>query len=108
MVMSLAEFITAPDWSNPVTSLKWTELKPVSTKRALVKPSSKSLAAPNVPVELTQRSARDDVLVLKSLWLFFQESASNLGHTPLPDPVFFDVMRIIYAASHDTTLSVYA
>jgi hypothetical protein len=107
-VLSLSEFIEQPDWSNPISSPRWMELKPVIAKRASAKPSSKALATQNVPAELTQRSARDDLLVLKSLWLFFQESASNLGHTPLPDPAFFDVMRIIYAASHDTTLPVYA
>jgi hypothetical protein len=41
-------------------------------------------------------------LILLAFWQSFQEQAPILGgNHPRPDPVFFDVMRIIYTASHD-------
>jgi len=97
--LPLGEFVAQPDWNEPPDPTRWRELQPQRPT------ASAARTAP--PLALTQHSPRDDALILKSLWLFLREQAPNLGHPTSPDPAFFEVMRVIYVASHDPTLSVW-
>ena len=113
VAIPLQEFLTDPDWTEPPNLARWEPLFDPAQAPGF-DPGSRSGASMAVsPVDPRQRpitqlpsalrrSARDDRLILLAFWQSFQEQASILGgNRPHPDPVFFDVMRIIYTASHD-------
>ena len=108
----LTTFLKQPDWNEPPDRQHWESLvdpaqlpgfdpieTPASKRSKRPKPTPR---ASKLPAPLKRHSARDDQLILCAFWQIFQEQAPLLtGNLPRPDPVFFDVMGIIYSASHD-------
>lgn len=120
LAMPLAEFLAQPNWeADPLRNdRRWSDLTPTRSV-----PQSAPLSAPPAvdahPENQTQAlavatatprawlrtSPHDDALLLEALWLDFTERASTVfTDIPDPDPEFFALMRLIYAASHDPTL----
>lgn len=120
VAMPLQRFLDAPDWSEPSDGQRWESLfdpaqvstfDPLSDQeenQSLVptkkgKRSKLAVRQEQLPEELKRRSARDDYLIMCAFWQHLREHGPSLMHTydrPQPDPVFFDMVRIIYAASH--------
>jgi len=112
LAMPLGEFLERPDWAEPPADARWENLldparlegfapgerAPVSAGRALARGKKGRL-----PRGLARRSSREDRLILAALWQVFREEAAcgERSAYPYPDPAFFDVMGLIYAASHD-------
>ncbi|OQY17916.1 MAG: hypothetical protein B6I34_11465, partial [Anaerolineaceae bacterium 4572_32.1] len=108
----LTTFLKQPDWNEPPDRQQWESLvdpaqlpgfdpgeRSASKRSKKPKPTSR---ASKLPAPLKRHSARDDQLILYAFWQIFQEQAPLLTENlPRPDPVFFDVMGIIYSASHD-------
>ena len=92
------EFLEMPDWEAQ-RNLLWTEITPPE-KNATIQ-----LASNSTPETLLYRSPREDRLVLSALWQDFIENVSSQELFPQPDPEFFQIMRLIYSASHDPELS---
>jgi len=112
VAMPLQEFLDTSDWAEPPDASRWESLfdRAQTSNFAPIqpKPVRDERRAPDrrrtsrLPAPLRRRSARDDRLILLAFWQVFQEQAPTLGgDQPRPDPAFFDVMRIVYAASHD-------
>ncbi|MBU0496285.1 MAG: hypothetical protein KKA73_01570 [Chloroflexi bacterium] len=106
----LLRFLDRPDWTEPPGSAWESLFDPAQTASFAPAPPEKAIpsrptapAARSLPAPLARRAARDDALVLLAFWQAFQERAPGLGNpeVPQPEPAFFQVMRIIYAASHD-------
>ena len=108
----LTTFLKQPDWNEPPDRQHWESLADPAkvpgfdpTETSARKKSKKPKPTPRVsglPAPLKRHSARDDQLILKAFWQVFQEQAPLLTNdAPRPDPIFFDVMRIIHIASHD-------
>ncbi|MCP4542288.1 MAG: hypothetical protein GY832_34635 [Chloroflexi bacterium] len=108
----LTTFLKQPDWNEPPDRQHWESLFDPSTipgfdptGTTVPQRSKKHKRAPRatrLPAQLQRHSARDDRLILNAFWQVFQEQAPLLtGDLPRPDPIFFDVMRIIYTPSHD-------
>jgi hypothetical protein len=122
IALPLAEFLEAPDWSlqPDEANRRWIDLTPAPSGSDQARSSAarhegasthnSHHAAPDTqaPKEWLRTSPHDDRLLLEALWQVFQESASKRrwrADIPDPDPEFFDLMRLIYSASHDPTLS---
>jgi len=104
IAMPLAEFREVPDWSSDVSDKRWIEVRPLdpdSKARSAGEESNKSLVVAT-PKALVYRTNHDNRLTIEALWQWFQEQA-GVQHAkyPRPDPEFFEIMQIIYAASHD-------
>ena len=64
------------------------------------------VVAPRLPDGLRRWSSHDDRLILEALWQVFEETAhQRLDRLPRAAPEFFELMRLIYAASHDSALT---
>jgi len=93
------EFLNAPDWGVE-RQLLWKEIT-VPEKSTAIQPISES-----VPQAMLYRTSHEERLVLTALWQDFLENVQPvLGQFPRPDPEFFQIMRLIYSASHDDQLS---
>jgi len=101
--MPLADFLERPDWTEPPASERWTWLEPAAGERREKRSEEKADLPVRLPRGLKRRSARDDRLILLAFWQHFREHAPTLGgqSIPRPDPAFFQVMEVIYLASHD-------
>ena len=104
VAMPLAEFRELPDWSVDVSDKRWEEVRPLDPDpkpRPTGEGSNKALVAAT-PKALIYRTTHDNRLTIEALWQWFQEQASaQRARYPRPDPEFFEIMQIIYAASHD-------
>jgi hypothetical protein len=115
--MTLGEFLERPDWSEPPDEGRWRGIEPGSKSQVAGRKSqvagSKSQVAGGkdgalavrgeVPAALLRRSPADDRRILAAYWQWLQERGPEVAYTeehPRPDPVFFEVMGVIYAASH--------
>lgn len=90
----LHEFLEKPDWENE-RELFWKEVLPPQPQTAL------AIAEPKGLSTLMQRTAREDRLVLRALWQDFAERIQPSMGLPKADPEFFQIMQLIYSASHD-------
>lgn len=91
----LHEFLDAPDWGSE-RELFWKEVLPPQPQTGLAVSEPANLST------LMQRTAREDHLVLRALWQDFNERIRL--KTPKADPEFFQLMQLIYSASHDEQL----
>jgi hypothetical protein len=108
VAMPLAEFRELPDWSEDVSDKRWVEVRPLDPNprpQTAGEGSNKTLVAAT-PKALIYRTTHDNRLTIEALWQWFQEQAgAQRSKYPRPDPEFFEVMQIIYAASHDRQTS---
>ncbi len=95
----LQEFLEKPDWETE-RELFWKEVLPPQPQTAL------AVAEPQGLSTLLQRSAREDRLVLRALWQDFNERIQPGMKHLKADPEFFQLMQLIYMASHDEQLPV--
>ncbi|MCP4543456.1 MAG: hypothetical protein GY832_40610 [Chloroflexi bacterium] len=121
VALPLQEFLSNPDWSEPPNGRLWESLfdpSQVSTfapsssdqgkGRALVPTKKGRRSTPvaqqeKLPNALRRRSARDDYLIMRAFWHYLHERDPSLMHShdrPQPNPVFFDLVRVVHAASH--------
>ena len=92
------EFLDAPDWGGE-RKLSWREVRPPQ------KAAESQDAHELVPQIFLNRTSQEDRLVLKALWQDFIENVKPAqDQRPRPDPEFFQIIRLIYSASHDTNL----
>jgi hypothetical protein len=132
LAMPLTDFLAQPDWTEPPDQDRWESLfdpaqtatfglaqhgakgqaqdekagSPGAKAKKTTKPARRT---GQLPASLEHRSAHDDRLILLAFWQHFQEQAPTLGgDQPLPDPIFFDLMHVIYAASNDPNADVLA
>ena len=107
LAMPLPEFLANPDWDEPPSD-RWENLldparlptfgaaQPVETDKTLISARKKQ----RLPQGLRRAlSPHDDRLILAAYWQMFREQAQ--GQFPQADPAFFDLVSLIYAASHD-------
>lgn len=99
VAIPLHEFLEKPDWETE-RELFWKEVQPPQPQTALAAPEPQGLST------LLQRSAREDRLVLRALWQDFTERIQPGMAHPEADPEFFQLMQLIYTASHDEQLPV--
>lgn len=97
LAIPLHEFLEAPDWETE-RELFWKEVLPPQPQTGLVVAEPKGLST------LMQRTAREDRLVLRALWQDFNERIQPGIGLPKADPEFFQLMQLIYYASHDPHL----
>jgi hypothetical protein len=90
----LHEFLEKPDWETE-RELFWKEVLPPQPQTAM------AVAEPKDLPTLMQRTAREDRLVLRALWQDFAERIQPGMGLPKADPEFFQLMQLIYSASHD-------
>jgi hypothetical protein len=112
--MTLGEFLERPDWSEPPDEGRWRGIEPGSRGQGAgsrgqggsggAGGKEGALAVRGeVPAALLRRSPADDRRILAAYWQWLQERGPEVAYTeehPRPDPVFFEVMGVIYAASH--------
>lgn len=98
VAIPLREFLEKPDWETE-RELFWKEVQPPQPQTALAVSEPKDLST------LLQRSAREEQLVLSALWQDFTERIQPGMKYPKADPEFFQLMQLIYTASHDEQLS---
>lgn len=89
----LHEFLEKPDWEHE-RELFWKEVLPPQPQTVLAVSEPKGFST------LIQRTAREDRLILRALWQDFTERIVNMG-LPKADAEFFQIMHLIYRASHD-------
>lgn len=106
------EFLDDPDWSKPPVEERWESLfDPAQTTAfSAIQPVQQDgerqttpAKQPKLPTGLKRRAARDDYLIMRAYWQHVLERGPGLMYAhdrPAADPVFFDVMSVIYAASH--------
>ncbi len=113
LAMPLLKFLANPDWSEPPDPDRWESLfdpartaafGPVQpqTQRAKKKAGPPAQRA-KLPRTLKRRSPADDRRILQAYWQHLLEHGPELAYTAdtaRPDPAFFEVMRVIYVASH--------
>ncbi|OQY18268.1 MAG: hypothetical protein B6I35_13340 [Anaerolineaceae bacterium 4572_32.2] len=106
----LRTFLKRPDWGEPPDDARWESLfDPAQTTSFEPSPSNQkqeravTKKQSQLPRALRRLSARDDLLIMRAFWQDLHERGPDLMYAhdrPPADPVFFDVMGIIYAASH--------
>jgi len=115
--MPLGHFSAAPDWGNPPQAQRWQDL----TAAPEPEPSSPAASAPapnsppakpgvqlaeKTPQALRRYTGHESALVLNALWSVFREGAgAHLGAAQRADPALFEIVGVIYAASHDPSLT---
>ncbi len=107
VAMPLAEFRELPDWSPEAQDSRWVEISSLEReiKSEMLIQNKQEILLP-VPKAFLQQSAHDIRLTLEALWFWFQEQAhTQQPQYPLPDHEFFEIMQIIYAASHNQDAS---
>jgi hypothetical protein len=93
------EFLVAPDWEAE-RKLLWVEVAPREKSTAI------QLAAEAIPERVLYGSSHEQRLVLAALWQDFMENLQpTIQSFPEPEPEFFQIMGLIYAASHGAGLS---
>lgn len=99
---ALSEFVAQPDWSDPPDPSRWEDL--FDPNQLADFGDAPTVAEPaHLPMPLRRLSTRESVWVLDAYWQAFQEQTQ----TPLttPDPAFFELLTLIYTASHDEALT---
>ena len=108
LALPLMEFLHQPDWSATPDTNRWADLTlPSETTGATTTAGAPAVVvAPRLPDGLRRWSSHDDRLILEALWQVFEETAHQRpDRLPRADPEFFELMRLIYAASHDSALT---
>jgi hypothetical protein len=104
LAMPLAEFRETPDWSADAGDKRWVVVRPLEPDpkpNPVGEGPNKTLVAAT-PKALIYRTTHDNRLTIEALWQWFQEQAgAQRAQYPKPDPEFFEIMQLIYAASHD-------
>lgn len=107
-VTSLLHFSQHPNFDEKIDFHHWEEITALnvdSPKQEPSKPVRKQAIIP-LPKDLVHRSPSEDRLILIALWQLFQESAGTAwGDFPKPDPLFFELIQVIYLASTETCCS---
>jgi len=114
--MPLGQFSAAPDWGNPPQAQRWQELtaspEPEPTRAAgesapLSPPAKPGTSlAEKTPPALRRYTGHESALVLNALWSVFREEVgAHPGAAQRADPALFEIVGIIYAASHDPSLT---
>ena len=116
LAMPLAAFSAAPDWSNTPQAQRWQDLtaapepEPARAASALASnaPPAKPGAslAEKTPQALHHYTGHESALILNALWSVFREEVNaHPGAAQRADPALFEIVGIIYAASHDPSLT---
>lgn len=116
LAMPLGHFSAAPDWGNPPQAQRWQDLTtapepepaPAASAAAPNSPPAKPGAslAEKTPQALRRYTGHESALVLNALWSVFREGAgAHLGTAQRADPALFEIVGVIYAASHDPSLT---
>ncbi len=96
IAMPLMEFLQHPDWQDPPVPERWEQIVNPLKSNALAVPGK-----PTIPGALARTSSEDDKIILEAYWQHFQRVASNEEDTlRQPTPEFFELMKMIYAASN--------
>ena len=104
LAMPLRQFLEHPDWSEPPRG-EWESL--FDPARMATFGVGKQIKDKALVSETKQRlpralqrtvSSHDDRLILQAMWQVFEEQAAAVPSKA--DPAFFDLMGLIYAASH--------
>jgi hypothetical protein len=115
IAMPLGEFLNQPNWNaDPLCDdHRWIDLTPTHAPQSTQltfshdQPAASTTAITKAPAEWLRTSPHDDLLLLEALWQDFNERAvTTFTDIPDPDPKFFALMRLIYAASHDSSRSI--
>lgn len=122
VAMPLEMFLATPDWTELPNERRWeplfdpalvstfTPALPDQNKDQTLVPTKKGQRSTTMtaqqeilPDDLKRRSAQHDYLIMGAFWQHLLEHGPSLMHTydrPRPDHIFFDVMTVVYAASH--------
>ncbi|MCD4672866.1 MAG: hypothetical protein K8R77_09400 [Anaerolineaceae bacterium] len=101
--MPLVNFLTTPDFADSITSGIWNEVVFQQGEEKEQENTASKAVNKKMPVGLVRRSAREDRLVMEAIWQNFCETAALTKHDhPFPEPEFFEILQLIYLASHDT------
>lgn len=99
LAFSLQDFLRQPNWEN-LQVQPWLDLTTPGTE--IVKAQKSMQQNAKLPHNLMYRSTRQDKLVLAALWQNFESLAAQKQEKyPTANPEFLQMIRIIYAASHD-------
>jgi len=116
LAMPLAAFSAASDWGSVPQTQRWHELtaapepEPAHDANTPVPnsppPKPGASLAEKTPQALRRYTGHESVLILNALWDVFREEVSaHPGGPQRADPVLFEIVGIIYAASHDPSLT---
>ncbi|MBI9045171.1 MAG: hypothetical protein JEZ06_11845 [Anaerolineaceae bacterium] len=102
------QFSGSDDFSTELNHYRWTE---ITASKISQNPSSEILQPSDsqisIPSALSRRSARQDHLLMTAIWQVFRENAKSIDEEfPLPEPEFFEIMELIYLASHDDNADI--
>jgi hypothetical protein len=111
VALPLQAFLDEPDWGEPPDEKRWESLfDPARTATfappALAEQEQQEAQQParrRLPKGLMRRTAADDRRVMLAYYQHVLENGPELAYTaatPRADPAFFDVMNVVYAASH--------
>lgn len=120
--MRLREFLEQPDWGEPVDEGRWESLLDPAkvsgfgpagqakageeTAKGKIVPASRksvSVGREALPEALQRRAPADDRRILQAYWEHLLEWGPELAYTaerPRAEAEFFEVMEVIYRASH--------
>jgi len=95
--MPLEEFLEDPDWGEPPDAARWEPMSNPMERRA----EAAVVARPELPAPLARISSEEDRIVLEAYQQYLQDAfPGGEDALPLPSPYFFEVMKVIYAASN--------
>lgn len=96
LAIPLVEFLDHPDWGEEPDPNRWLDLtKQPSQTKAL------QLAKSQAPTQLLNMSPEEYRLLMLALWQQFLETKDAPRiFAARPNPVFFEIMRIVFNASH--------
>jgi len=97
VAMPLSEFLAGPDWGEPPEAGAW---EPVSNPVKVRDVAVSTAAGPEIPESLARISSQEDRIVLEAYRRYLQSTLGEAGELRLPSPEFFQVMKVIYAASN--------
>ncbi|HEY76936.1 MAG TPA: hypothetical protein G4O00_12335, partial [Thermoflexia bacterium] len=109
LAMPLLEFLDRPDWFEPPEEARWEPLFDPAQTSTFEPPVPSLQGKPlarrkaRLPRSLRRRAPADDRRILLAYWQHLLEQGPDLAYTadrPRPDPAFFEVVGVIYAASH--------
>jgi len=112
LALPLQAFLQEPDWNEPPDTGRWESLfDPARTAafepdgQETTRTKSKALVPRQhkLPTRLKRRSPVDDRRIIQAYWQYLLEQGPELAYThdaPRPDPAFFELTQVVYAASH--------
>ena len=105
--MPLVNFMTTPDFAAAITPDVWDEIVFQQDEIKVQETEEKKAFVRKMPSALARRSTREDRLVMEAIWQNFRETAvlTKQDH-PFPEPEFFEIIQLIYLASHDTGIPI--